>query len=122
MTNKYVNKVTLQGNLGSDPIVRTSKKGDKFITFSIATQIEYKKKDTDQKVKFVEWHNVVVYDAFLSLLARGNFKKGDLIYIEGSLHNSSWEDKDGKTHQKTQIVVRNSQIHQIKKITSNYQE
>ena len=89
MTNKYINKVTLQGNLGSDPVVRTSKKGNKFVTFSIATQIEYQKKDTDQKVKFVEWHNVVVYDAFLSLLAQGNFKKGDLIYIEGSLHKTS---------------------------------
>lgn len=116
MTIKYINKVTIQGNLGSNPIARTSKKGDKFVTFSVATQIEYQKKSTDEKVKFVQWHNIVVYDVFLSFLAQGNFIKGDLVYLEGSLDSSSWEDENGKTHQRTQIVVRNSKIHQIKKI------
>ena len=39
---QYINRAIIQGNLGSDPSTIISRKGDKFTTFSIATQIDSK--------------------------------------------------------------------------------
>ncbi|MFT5702669.1 MAG: single-strand DNA-binding protein [Rickettsiales bacterium] len=110
----FINKAIIQGNLGSDPVMKP-KKGGKFVIFSVATEVEYSDKNGVQR-KFVEWHNVAVFDDFLTLLARGNFKKGDLIRVEGTLSTTSWEGADGKTNYRTQIVVRNSKIHKLEKI------
>jgi single stranded DNA-binding protein len=111
---QFINKAIIQGNLGSDPIIKP-KKGGKFVIFSIATEVEYSDKN-DIERKFVEWHNIAVFDDFLTLLARGNFRKGDLVRVEGALSTTSWEGKGDKTNYKTQIVVRNSKVHKIEKI------
>ena len=37
----FINKAIIQGNLGSDPITKPSKKGSNFVIFSIATEVEY---------------------------------------------------------------------------------
>ncbi len=115
----FINKATVQGNLGNDPVTKLTKKGEKFAILSIATTTEYLDKNGIKK-KFVEWHEVVVFDQFLNLLARGNFRKGDLIKVEGELNTGSWEDENGKTHKNTQIVVRSSKVHNIEKI--NFKE
>jgi len=115
MTN-FINKVIIQGRLGSDPVTKTNPhNGRKFATFSIATHAEYSDKDGIKK-KFVEWHNVAVFDDFLALLARGNFKKGDVVRAEGALSTSNWEGAGGETKYRTEIVVRSSKVHKIEKI------
>ena len=111
----FINKAIIQGNLGSDPITKPSKKGSNFVIFSIATEVEYTTESGINK-KFIEWHSVVVFDDFLTLLARGNFKKGDLVRVEGALSTTSWEGEGGKTNYKTQIVVRSSKVHKLEKI------
>ncbi|MDA0902686.1 MAG: single-stranded DNA-binding protein [Proteobacteria bacterium] len=112
---QFINKAIIQGNLGADPTVRTDNKGRKFSNFSIATNVEYTNKDGIKR-KFTEWHNIMVFDEFLSFLARGNFKKGDLVRVEGALSTKSREDDNGITNYRTQIVVRNSKVHKIEKI------
>jgi single stranded DNA-binding protein len=109
--SQFVNSATIQGILGSDPVVKP-KRGGKFVIFPVSTEVEYLDGDGIHR-KLVEWHNIAVFDDFVTVLARGDFKKGDFIRIEGEISTTSWEGKDEKTNYKTQILVKNPESHKI---------
>ncbi|MBK8517782.1 MAG: single-stranded DNA-binding protein [Saprospiraceae bacterium] len=98
-----INKVTLVGNLGRDPEIRTLENGTKVGTFSIATNESYKdKNDTWQTL--TEWHNIVVWRG-LAEKAERELKKGGLAYIEGKITHRKYQDKDGQEKAITEIVA-----------------
>ena len=98
-----VNKVTLVGNLGRDPEIRTLENGTKVGTFSLATNENYKdKNDTWQTV--TEWHNIVVWRG-LAEKAERELKKGSLAYIDGKITHRKYQDKDGQERSTTEIVA-----------------
>jgi single-strand DNA-binding protein len=105
--SRSLNKVTLIGNLGADPEVRTTGNGGKVATISLATSRKWKK-DGEAQEK-TEWHRVVLWDnakgAKLADLAESYMKKGDKVYIEGQIEYRSYE-KDGQTKYITEIVGR----------------
>jgi single-strand DNA-binding protein len=105
--SRSLNKVTLIGNLGADPEVRTVANGGKVATISLATSRKWKKDGENQEK--TEWHRVVLWDnakgAKLADLAESYMKKGDKVYIEGSIEYRQWE-KDGVTKYTTEIVGR----------------
>lgn len=98
-----VNKVTLIGNLGRDPEIRTLENGTKVGTFSLATNESYKdKNDTWQTL--TEWHNIVVWRG-LAERAERDLKKGQLAYVEGKITHRKYQDKDGVEKSTTEIVA-----------------
>lgn len=97
-----VNKVILIGNLGKDPEVRYLDGGGVVAKFSLATTETYKNKE-GVKQEQTEWHNIVLWRG-LAELAEKFLKKGMSVYIEGKIRSSSWDDKEGKKHYKTEIV------------------
>ena len=97
-----VNKVILIGNLGKDPEVRYLEGGGVVANFSLATTESYKNKE-GVKQEQTEWHNIVLWRG-LAELAEKFLKKGMSVYIEGKIRSSSWDDKEGKKHYKTEIV------------------
>ena len=97
-----VNKVILIGNLGKDPEVRYLDGGGVVAKFSLATTETYKNKE-GVKQEQTEWHNIVLWRG-LAELAEKFLKKGMTIYVEGKIRSSSWEDKEGKKHYKTEII------------------
>jgi single-strand DNA-binding protein len=98
-----INKVTLVGNLGRDPEVRTLENGAKVGTFSLATTESYKdKNDTWQNQ--TEWHNIVVW-RYQAEKAERELKKGSLAYIEGKITHRKYNDKDGIERSTTEIVA-----------------
>lgn len=100
-----INKVTLVGNVGEAPQVKTTNENGRVVNFSLATNETYKDKD-GKEVKKTEWHRVVAWDKRAQLI--GDYiKKGDPIYIEGKLRTSSWEDKDGVKRYSTDIICDN---------------
>ena len=98
-----VNKVTLVGNVGTDPEVKELTNG-KVANFSLATSERYKDK-SGQKQEKTEWHNIVAYGNVVSVI-ESYVNKGDRLYIEGSIHTRKWEDKDGNTRYSTEIKLR----------------
>lgn len=98
-----VNKVTLIGNLGRDPEVRTLENGSKVATFSLATNESYKDKN-DQWQNLTEWHNIVVWRG-LAEKAERDLKKGSLAFIEGKIVHRKYQDKDGNERSVTDIVA-----------------
>jgi single-strand DNA-binding protein len=99
-----VNKVILVGNVGKDPEMRHLEGNISVAKFPLATSEVYKK--DGQRITQTEWHNVVLWRG-LADVAEKYVKKGSLIYIEGRLRSSSWEDKDGVKKYKTEIVAEN---------------
>jgi single-strand DNA-binding protein len=104
MAGKSVNKVILVGNLGKDPELKYTPQGTPVAKFSLATNERFKDKDGNWQDR-TEWHNITAW-ARTAEIAGEYLKKGNKVYIEGSLRTHSWDDK--QTNQKkymTEIVV-----------------
>ena len=80
-----VNKVTIVGNLGQDPEVRTTNTGALVVTLSVATSENWKDKQTGEKRQRTEWHRVVIFNQGLAKIAGDYLKKGAQVYLEGQL-------------------------------------
>jgi len=101
-----VNKVTLIGNLGKDPEVRSMNSGDKVVNLSIATSESWRDKATGERKEKTEWHRVVIFNEQLAKVAEQYLKKGSTVYIEGQLQTRKWNDKDGAEKYSTEIVLQ----------------
>jgi single-strand DNA-binding protein len=103
-----LNKVTLIGNLGNDPEVRSTSGGNRVATFSLATSRSWNDAAGSKQEK-TEWHRCVVWNTKSSQLAdivERYVKKGDKIYVEGRIEYRQWQDKEGQTRYSTEINVR----------------
>lgn len=98
-----VNRVTLLGNIGKDPEVRETKSGN-IANLTLATSEKYTDKN-GQKQENTEWHNLVVYGKLADVVSK-YVKKGDKLYVEGSITTRKWEDKEGNTRYTTEVKVR----------------
>lgn len=87
-----INKVTLVGTLGSDPIVRTASNGAQFANFAVATSEAWQDKQTGEWREHTEWHRIVARAKMAEYVAK-NLKKGNKVYLEGSLNTRSWTDE-----------------------------
>ena len=101
-----LNKVTLIGNLGADPEVRTMQSGDEMVQLSIATSESWKDKSSGERREKTEWHRVVIFNKGLVSVAKNYLKKGSKIYIEGQIETRKWTDKTGNDKYTTEIVLR----------------
>jgi len=106
--SRSLNKVTLIGNLGSDPEVRSATGGNRVANFSIATSRQWNDASGVKQEK-TEWHRCVAWNSKVSTLAdivERYVKKGDKVYVEGRIEYRQWQDKDGQTKYSTEINVR----------------
>src|SRR5215213_7023787 len=106
--SRSLNKVTLIGNLGNDPEVRSTTGGNRVATFSLATSRSWNDASGSKQEK-TEWHRCVVWNTKSSQLAdivERYVKKGDKLYVEGRIEYRQWQDKDGQTRYSTEINVR----------------
>lgn len=106
--SRSLNKVTLIGNVGADPEVRSTTGGNRVATFSLATSRTWNGPSGDRQEK-TEWHRCVVWNAKTSQLAdivERYVKKGDKLYVEGRIEYRQWQDKENQTRYSTEINVR----------------
>ena len=102
-----MNITLLKGNLARDPEVRTINSNGKqtsVVNFTVATSREYTKAN-GEKDKITSFINCEAWDSGAEVIG-SSFKKGDLVMIEGSLRNDSWE-KDGVKHSSLKVRVNN---------------
>lgn len=102
-----LNKVTLLGNLGRDPEIRSTQDGKEIANFSLATSESWKDKMTGERREKTEWHRVVVFSQPLVNIIKSYVKKGMKLYVEGSLHTRKWTDQSGVEKYTTEIVLQN---------------
>ncbi len=105
---RSLNKVTLIGNVGSDPEIRTTQGGGKVAQFSLATSRIWNDQSGAKQEK-TEWHRCVIWNNRASTLAdvaEKYVRKGEKLYVEGEIEYRQWQDKDGQTRYTTEIKVR----------------
>ena len=99
-----LNKVMLLGNLGADPELRYTQKGQPVLHFRLATNESWFDKTTKDVQERTEWHRITLFGNRGEALSRF-LKKGDCVMVEGRLQTTSYE-KDGVRHYSTEIVAQ----------------
>ena len=102
-----INKVTLVGNIGNEPEVKTFQNGNKVVNLSLATSERWKDKESGEMKTNTEWHRVVIFNPILADIAEKYIKKGSKIYLEGQLQTRKWQDNNGVDKYTTEIVLQN---------------
>ena len=97
------NKVILEGRIGQDPEIRTTKTGEKFATFSLATSKSWKDKSGNKQSKS-EWHNCIAWKGTASIIEKYT-TKGSEVLIEGELSYNDYVDAGGCKKKIANIVV-----------------
>lgn len=103
-----VNKVILVGNLGSDPEVRSTPSGQRVANFRMATSRNWTGQDGQRQEK-TEWHSIVAWGKLADICER-YLTKGKQVYVEGRLETRSWQDKEGQTRYKTEVICEQMQM------------
>jgi len=103
-----VNKVILVGNLGVDPETRYMPSGGAVTNLRIATSEVWTDKNGDKQER-TEWHRVVLFGRLAEIGAE-YLRKGQQVYIEGSLRTRKWQDKEGRDQYSTEIVANDMQM------------
>lgn len=98
-----LNKVMIIGNLGSEPEMRFTPKGNPVTSFRIATNRVYTTVEGERKEE-TEWFTVVALGK-LAEQCNQFLAKGRLVYTEGRLRTRTWEGQDGQKHFRTEIVA-----------------
>lgn len=101
-----VNRVTLIGNLGRDPEIRTFQNGGKVCNLRIATSEQWRDKNSGEKREKTEWHSVAIMQEGLVRVAEQYLRKGSTVYIEGKLQTRKWQDQQGQDRYSTEIVLQ----------------
>lgn len=98
-----INKVTIVGNVGADPEIKSISSGTKVTNLSVATSMKYKDKNGDQ-VEKTEWHRIVCWGR-LAEICEEYISKGSRVYVEGRLETRKWQASDGTDRYTTEIVA-----------------
>lgn len=101
----YLNRVTLLGNVGQDPDIRSTQAGNKIANLSIATTEMWKDKGTGERKERTEWHRVSIYNQGLIGVIEKYVTKGSKLYVEGSLQTRKYTPKEGADRTITEIVI-----------------
>lgn len=98
-----MNLVVLKGNLARDPELRVvGEKQTAVVNFTVAVNREFTRANGSQD-KITSFISCEAWDSGAEAIAN-TLKKGDLVLVEGSLRNDSWE-KDGVKHSTLKVRV-----------------
>lgn len=95
----------LIGHTGTDVKMHYFENGRCLGRFTLATNESYINKTTGEQVVNTEWHNIVVRNKAAEICEK-YLKKGDKVYIEGSIRTRKYQDQSGAERYFTEIMVQ----------------
>lgn len=98
-----LNKVFLQGRLGSDPELRTTPSGTEVATVNIAVDRDVKDSNGERQT---DWVTIVAWKGTAKFLSQ-YFQKGRLMIVEGRLQIRNYTDRDGNKRTAAEVVANN---------------
>jgi single-strand DNA-binding protein len=101
-----LNKVSLIGNLGKAPEVRSTQDGREIANLTVATSETWKDKQSGERREKTEWHRVTIFNEALVRVAKSYLDKGSKVYIEGQLQTRKWTDQAGQDRYSTEVVLQ----------------
>ncbi|GGF83009.1 single-strand DNA-binding protein [Mameliella alba] len=100
-----VNQVTIVGNLGRDPEMRTFQDGGKVANLTVATSETWKDRNTGERRERSEWHRVAIFGN-LAEIADRYLRKGSKVFLQGKLQTRKWQDQSGQDRYTTEVVLQ----------------
>ncbi len=104
-----VNKVILVGHLGQDPEVRAMPSSSSVANLSLATNEQWRDKNTGEQQERTEWHRLALFGR-LAEIAGQYLRKGAQVYVEGRLRTRRWQDSNGIERYTTEVIVNDLQM------------
>ncbi|HYM67232.1 MAG TPA: single-stranded DNA-binding protein [Patescibacteria group bacterium] len=104
-----MNKVILIGNLAADPEVKATPKGTYVANLRLATNTYLGKVEGGNRKEQTEFHHLVAFGK-LAEFAGQYLHKGRLLYADGRLQTSSWQDTAGQKRFRTEVIVDNIEL------------
>jgi len=104
-----LNKVFLIGRLTRDPESRALPSGQSVSSFGLATNRIWTNPENNEKQEQTEFHNIVAFGK-LADICNQYLNKGSLVMIEGRIQTRSWQDQNGGTKYRTEIVAERLQM------------
>ncbi len=104
-----INKAIIVGTLGQDPDTRYTSSGSPVVNVSVATNENWKDKQTGEAQERTEWHRIVIFGKLAEIAAQ-YLKKGSQVYFEGKIQTRKWQDKSGQDRYTTEIVANEMQM------------
>lgn len=98
-----LNKVMVIGRLGRDPEMRYTPGGSPVTTFSVAASRQWKDGSGENREE-TEWFNVVAWNK-LAEICKEYLRKASRVYIEGRLQTRQWQDQEGQSHYRTEVIA-----------------
>ena len=94
---RTINRVELLGRVGTDPEMRYSQSGTAVTQLRLATDRRRQNGDTE-----ADWHSVVCWGKQAEAVAQ-YVKKGNRLYVAGSIAQNTYETDDGQRRHRTEI-------------------
>lgn len=101
-----LNKVTLIGNIGKEPEIRSTHDGREVANLVLATNESWTDKNSGERKEKTEWHRIACFNPGLINVIRNYVKKGSKLYIEGQLQTRKWQDQSGQERYTTEIILQ----------------
>ena len=101
---KDLNMVFLMGNLTRDPELRYTPNGQAVTQMAVATNRQWKDKESGEKKESAEFTDVVVWGKMAENVAN-YLKKGRRVHVIGRLQTRNWEAQDGSKKYKTEVIA-----------------
>jgi len=98
-----LNSCSFIGNLGRDPEVKSTQRGDKVANLSIGCTEKWKDRDGNRQER-TTWVPVVIWGA-LADVAERYLRKGSKVYVSGKFSVRKWQDRDGQDRYATEIIL-----------------
>ena len=95
--SRTINRVELLGRVGTDPEMRYSQSGTAVATLRLATDRRRQNGETE-----ADWHSVVCWGKQAEAVAE-YVKKGNRLFVAGSLAQNSYETEDGQRRYRTEV-------------------
>ena len=99
-----INRVNISGNLTRDPELRSTAAGTNILSFGVAVNDRRRNQRTGEWEDVPNFIDCIVFGQRAEALSRF-ISKGAKVSIDGKLHYSSWETKDGQRRSKLEVVV-----------------
>jgi len=105
-----VNRVTLVGYVGAEPVVRWLDSGMCVASVSLGTKEKgYTLQNGTQVPDRTEWHSVIFWGKQAELV-ESYVHKGDKLFAEGKLQSRTFDDKNGMRRQVVEVMAHTIEL------------
>jgi|AACY02.16.fsa_nt_gi single stranded DNA-binding protein (ssb) len=104
MSTRTLNHIDIIGNVGEDAKLTQTSNNTPVCTFRLATNRTYSPSNSDKVHEDTQWHNVVAFGDFAQVCHR-LVKKSLKVYIGGRIKSTEFNNDDGSTTTKTEVVA-----------------